>query len=78
MHSELTRNLQRRTFLHRAGVGVGAAALSSLIDTDSAYAGSGPALNAGQAGYPNLPARVKRVIFLCMAGGPSHLETFDY
>jgi hypothetical protein len=27
---------------------------------------------------PHHPPRVKRVIFLCMAGGPSHLETFDY
>jgi hypothetical protein len=27
---------------------------------------------------PHHPARVKRVIHLCMAGGPSHLETFDY
>src|SRR5262249_49558095 len=26
----------------------------------------------------HLPPRAKRVIFLCMAGGPSHLETFDY
>ena len=32
----------------------------------------------GFAGLPHLPARAKRVIFLCMAGGPSHLETFDY
>jgi hypothetical protein len=44
----------------------------------SAAADSVSALNAGQPGIPNLPARVKRVIFLCMAGGPSHLETFDY
>ena len=27
---------------------------------------------------PHFAARAKRVIFLCMAGGPSHLETFDY
>ncbi len=27
---------------------------------------------------PPLPARARRVIFLCMAGGPSHLETLDY
>jgi hypothetical protein len=29
-------------------------------------------------GLPHLAAKAKRVIFLCMAGGPSHLETFDY
>src|SRR4051794_13350015 len=27
---------------------------------------------------PQLPARAKRVIFLCMEGGPSHVDTFDY
>jgi hypothetical protein len=30
------------------------------------------------AGLPHYAAKAKRVIFLCMAGGPSHLETFDY
>ena len=78
MHPELTTDLQRRTFLHRTGVGVGAAALSSLMGADSANADSTAALNAGRSGFPPFPARVKRVIFLCMAGGPSHLETFDY
>ncbi|WP_436717925.1 DUF1501 domain-containing protein [Roseiconus lacunae] len=34
-------------------------------------------LPPGIQGLPNIPPRVKRVIFLCMAGGPSHLETFD-
>ncbi len=35
-------------------------------------------LSPGVAGFPQFPAKAKRVIFLCMAGGPSHLETFDY
>ncbi|MCP4170816.1 MAG: DUF1501 domain-containing protein [Fuerstiella sp.] len=78
MQPDLRKNLLRRTFLHRAGLGVGATALSSLMNPASAAADSVSALNAGQPGIPNLPARVKRVIFLCMAGGPSHLETFDY
>ena len=34
--------------------------------------------NPGISGFPDLPFKAKRVIFLCMAGGPSHLETFDY
>ena len=57
---------------------MGAAALSSLMEPDSATADSATALNAGRSGFPPFPARVQRVIFLCMAGGPSHLETFDY
>ncbi|MBI1247019.1 DUF1501 domain-containing protein [bacterium] len=71
--------LNRRTFLSQGGVGLGAAALGSLLARDGLAAkpeikqGGVP----GQPGLPNLPQRVKRVIFLCMAGGPSHLETFD-
>ena len=41
-------------------------------------ASTGQSPNApGVAGFPNFPVKAKRVIFLCMAGGPSHLETFD-
>lgn len=71
--SEQATQLQRRTFLRSSGVGVGSAALASLIRTDAAQAAP-----SSQMDVPQLPPRVKRVIFLCMAGGPSHLETFDY
>ncbi len=61
------QRINRRTFLGQTGVGLGAVALRSM-------------LQGGQAAgaVPQLPAKAKRVIFLCMAGGPSHLETFDY
>jgi hypothetical protein len=55
----------RRAFLGRASAGVGGLALSSLLRSD---------LFAG----PHHAAQAKRVIFLYMAGGPSHLETFDH
>lgn len=74
MFDQDSRHLQRRTFLSNAGIGLGAAALQSL----DRKLGAADSLNSGTNGYPNLPARIKRVIFLCMAGGPSHLETFDY
>lgn len=64
--------MQRRTFLGRSGVGIGAAALAGLSQS---YAASG---TAKQESGLHFPAKAKRVIFLCMAGGPSHLETFDY
>jgi hypothetical protein len=61
-------------------VGVGAAALGTLLHAETSSAFS--ALRAsGYRGLPQLrqlPAKAKRIIFLCMAGGPSHLETFDY
>jgi hypothetical protein len=62
--------LSRRAFLGGA-VGLGSLALSALRD---------PGLFAGPAGAarpPHHAAKAKRVIHLYMAGGPSHLETFD-
>ena len=65
------RALRRRAFLGTAGRGVGAVALASLLGrTDAAAAG-------GALTRLPLPRRAKRVIWLTMAGGPSHLETFD-
>ncbi|MCH5374003.1 MAG: DUF1501 domain-containing protein [Planctomycetes bacterium] len=64
----------RRHFLRTGGVGLGGIALGSLIARDAAAA----RINAGdRPELPHRPPRIKRVIFLCMAGGPSHLETFD-
>ena len=75
--SDFRRNaaaaIHRRTFLARSGVGIGSAALGSLWMGEQA---SGQELQ--KARIPHLPPRIKRVIFLCMAGGPSHLETFDF
>jgi hypothetical protein len=74
--SQAIRLQQRRTFLAQAGRGVGAVALAALLNPSLLAAA--PVAARGLAGLPHLPARVKRVIWLCMAGGPSHLETFDY
>ena len=60
----------RRTFLGQTGLSLGSAALASLL-SDQATAAP---LNS----LPHFAAKAKRVIFLCMSGGPSHLETFDY
>lgn len=76
MKPSIHNHLQRRTFLSQSGIGVGSAALTTLMAGGEAFAADD--LNSGQPGLPQLPPRVKRVIFLCMAGGPSHLETFDY
>ena len=67
----------RRTFLSQAGVGLGAAALGAL-GAGECGADSGINHYQGLPGLPHIAPRAKRVIFLCMAGGPSHLETFDY
>ncbi len=71
-------NQTRRHFFQDCGVGVGKIALASLL------AGSTTAARAGGDERPtapkptHFPAKVKRVIFLFMAGAPSQLELFDY
>lgn len=68
--------LARRTFLSTSGVALGSTALASLLMRD-AIANAEDRVG-GLPGLPHHAPKVKRVIFLCMAGGPSHLETFDY
>ena len=63
----------RRAFLGRTSQGLGAAALASLIRPTSLEAA--PA--RGVIDRLAYPQKAKRVIWLTMAGGPSHLETFD-
>lgn len=69
-------DLTRRTFLNRATVGIGSLALTRQLMAETA--GSAQAAANGGAIQPHFAPKAKRVIFLCMAGGPSHLETFDY
>jgi uncharacterized protein (DUF1501 family) len=56
----------RRAFLGQSGLGLGSIALSCLLNRAAAQP------------LPAFPAKAKRVIFLYMSGGPSHLETFDH
>jgi hypothetical protein len=68
--------MDRRTLLRRAACGFGSLALAGLA-ANPAAAGTGGA-NPLSDRPPLLPARVKRVIFVFMQGGPSHVDTFDY
>ena len=61
-------SINRRTFLGRAAYGIGGMALASLLGR----------AEAALIRPTHTPMRARRVIHLCMAGGPSHLETFDY
>lgn len=65
----------RRWFLQQCGVGLGSIALGSLLQQDG-YAASGPE-NPLAPKQPHFAPRAKNVIFLFMAGAPSHLELFD-
>ena len=67
-------SIARRHFFRDCGVGVGRAALASLI----AKNGIARAETAGQGGVFHFSPKAKRVIYLFMAGAPSQLELFDY
>ncbi|MFO0901721.1 MAG: DUF1501 domain-containing protein [Pirellulales bacterium] len=73
MNSVAKSGASRRTFL-TAGLGLGGIALQSLLADERPSAPGEPP----RAGFPHFRPRAKRVIFLYMSGGPSHLETFDY
>jgi hypothetical protein len=69
----------RRDMLQATSCGFGYLALQALMgERASAAPNSLPLPNGLAARQPPLPARAKRVIFLCMSGGPAQLDTFDY
>jgi len=76
--TEIQNALTRRAFLQRSSTGLGALALSSLLQPDlfainaaerTAVPGALPALH--------FAPKAKRIIFLFMSGAPSHLDLFD-
>ena len=74
----------RRRFLSRVGAGFGTLGLATVLsDAGLLGDGSAQAATSGAAASPLAPKsphfapRAKRVIFLFMNGGPSHVDTFD-
>ncbi len=63
--------LTRRSFFKSSSLGIGSAALASLLTNDAQA-------SAGLPGLPNFPAKAKRVIYLFQHGAPSQLDLFDY
>lgn len=63
----------RRWFLQQCGVGLGSLALGQLF----AEAGDGAPADPTAPKAPHFAPKAKRVLFLFMAGAPSHLELFD-
>ncbi|MEC8896052.1 MAG: DUF1501 domain-containing protein, partial [Planctomycetota bacterium] len=87
LRNELSQQDTRRSFLRKGGASIGAVALASLLDPSSLSAqdkkgdGSEKVKVDDWKGVVNplhFKRKAKRIIHLYMAGGPSHLETFDY
>jgi hypothetical protein len=78
---EIGLSMTRRIFFRRstAGVTIGIPALAGLLLRDGlAAAEPGNTKTGGLTGFPDLPAKAKRVIFLHQSGAPSQIELFDY
>jgi hypothetical protein len=68
----------RRQFFGKCGVGIGQIALASLLSGGKIFGATAKAVNPMAVKPPHFPPKVKNVIYLFMAGGPSQLELFDY
>ena len=69
-----TRTLDRRQMLRQFANGFGMLGLASLLADEARGNATGDPLTVKQ---PHYPAKAKRLIFLFMSGGPSHIDTFD-
>ncbi|MCA9088922.1 MAG: DUF1501 domain-containing protein, partial [Planctomycetaceae bacterium] len=68
--------ISRRQLLRQCSAGFGSVALASMLVDEARAAGLQGSETS--AYLPHFPAKAKRVIFLFMKGGPSHMDTFDY
>ncbi|HET6409148.1 MAG TPA: DUF1501 domain-containing protein [Chthoniobacteraceae bacterium] len=74
-------SVNRRSFLSQSAYGLGGLALASLLGRNSNAAIPQRGDDGKWRGIirePHFPVRAKRIIHLCMAGGPSQFETFDF
>jgi hypothetical protein len=81
---QIKLRLTRRAFLRQTGAGMGAIALAALLEPDLLNGQDRPPTRTpiprwqGVLNPLHHAPRARRVIYLYMAGGPSHLETLDY
>ena len=76
---DFARRLTRRTFLGQTAAGLGSIALGALLQPQAFGAPAAPAgAWRGLINPLHHAAKIKRVIYLYQAGGPSHLELFDF
>ena len=74
LFDRLQNSASRRSFLSGSAYGLGSIALAALFNPRIASAAAGIGLVSPRHFAP----KAKRIIYLYMAGGPSHLETLDY
>lgn len=79
LRPEHALSISRRSFLRRSAYGLGGLALGRLLSEGRAF-GAATDATGGLTGNiePHFPRKAKRIIHLCMAGGPSQFESFDW
>ena len=70
--SQAMSRMNRRQFFGKSAMGIGTAALASLLCDQTTIAGE-----KGLPDLPHFPAKAKRVIMMWQGGGPSHVDLFD-
>ncbi|MGC6430045.1 MAG: DUF1501 domain-containing protein [Jejuia sp.] len=81
---KVEKQIDRRHFLKKTSLGLGAIALGSLLNSEKAWASIGNSSNSVDAftrnklGLPHHLPKAKRIIYLFQSGGPSQLDLFDY
>ena len=73
------RQITRRHFFGQSGLGLGTAAMASMMPEALTSASPIDSLRGdGLPGLPHFAPKAKRAIWLFMAGAPSQIDTFDY
>ena len=77
LSSEHVQAMTRRHFFGRSAMGLGTAALASLLSSGRVGC-THPTGTGGLPGLPHFAPKAKRAIYLFMNGGPSQMDLFDY
>lgn len=70
--------ISRRRILQSVSAGFGYLAFAGIASSEDVSTPATASNNPLSPKKAHFPAQAKRVIFLCMSGGPSHVDTFDY
>ena len=70
--------MTRRHFFQRGAMGLGTAALASLLPARAAADAKNPVVKGGLPGLPHFAPKAKRAIYLFMNGGPAQMDLWDY
>lgn len=87
MNKNFANEMTRRTLFSKSSMGIGTAALATLLGNDQSKASEQSKANdqsktsatqLGLSDLPHHPPKAKNVIYLLMNGGPPHIDMFDY